>query len=89
MATANIWLNGDVGDVGEETVHFVGGVGPSVGTSISLRSYHATAEHLRSEGMETGPATPRISANISHFKLVVLMSWVVGVVGKEVRDERS
>lgn len=38
--------------------------------------------------MKTGVASPPTIANFSHFKLVVLMSWMVAVVGHEVRDER-
>ena len=64
------------------------GVYPSVGSTQSsfLTSHPPT---IRSEGMKTGPPTPLTSANLSHFKVAVLMSWVVAVVGKEVRDERS
>lgn len=73
-------------DMGEETVVF-----PSVETLCFAFPSPAddTTIYIRSEGMKPGPATPPISANFSHFKLAVLMSWMVAVVGKEVRDERS
>lgn len=39
--------------------------------------------------MKTGLARSPTSANFSRFKLVVVMSWVMAVVGKEVSDERE
>eukprot|EP00903_Cladosiphon_okamuranus_P015538 g14344.t1 len=44
-----------------------------------------TRTNTGSEGMKTGPATPPTSASFSHFKLAVLMSWMVAATGEKAR----